>query len=146
VIERHADSGIRIFVVWQPMLASDWLPPLTMVLRRVHDNRVRQYWDPNHLLADQMKRDARPPQPEPDCCERLGVLWDLAAVYPKGASWGDQLPPAVVFNGPVVDIASEIERALSASPSPSTRDGSQSRPWEVRLRGARSLVRELANR
>jgi hypothetical protein len=113
VLDRRSDAGLRIFVVWQPMLSSDWLPPISMVLRRVHDRRTQQYWDPNHLVAEQMKRDAAPPQPVPDCCERLGVLWDLAAVYPKGASWGERLPPAVVFTGPVVDIASDIERAIS---------------------------------
>ena len=71
-----------------------------VVLRRMADTRVQQYWDPRHALSEQMKKDARPPQPTQDCCERRGHLWDLAAVYPPGATWTDRLPTATLFNGP----------------------------------------------
>jgi hypothetical protein len=60
-----------------------------------------------------MERDARAPQPEQECCVRGGVLWDLAAVYPEGLMWTDRMPPATLFNGPVVDIASELEAAVT---------------------------------
>ena len=63
-----------------------------------------------------MKRDARPPQTTPNCCESDGVLWDLAAVYPKGARWEATLPPAVVFDGPVARISEQIESAIGAEP------------------------------
>jgi hypothetical protein len=94
------------------MLSTDWSAPSRSVLGRLPDPRVRQYWDPNHLLAKQMAQDARLPQPEQDCCVRSGILWDLAAVYPPGAAWSERMPPAVVFNGPVVDIVNDIEAAL----------------------------------
>jgi hypothetical protein len=94
------------------MLATDLAAPVTFVLKRLTDSRVQQYWDPNHVVADQMARDARPPQPVQDCCERAGHLWDLAAVYPQGALWSDHLPPAVAFNGPVVDVTNGIVAAL----------------------------------
>jgi hypothetical protein len=87
-------------------------PPITFVLGRMPDLRVQQYWDPNHLVARQMAADAREPQPTQDCCTRSGNLWDLAAVYPKGASWTSQLPAATVFNGPVVDVTEAIEAAM----------------------------------
>jgi hypothetical protein len=61
-----------------------------------------------------MVADARSPQPGQDCCVRSGILWDLAAVYPKGTSWGDRMPVATVFNGPVVDVMTAIAEALSA--------------------------------
>ncbi len=48
---------------------------------------MRQYWDPQHGLALQLAKDARPPQPTPDCCVRSGILCDLPAVYPKAAVW-----------------------------------------------------------
>jgi hypothetical protein len=35
---------------------------------------VQQYWDPNHLLAGQMKKDAREPQPVQDCCSRSDIF------------------------------------------------------------------------
>jgi hypothetical protein len=104
---------VVVFAVWQPMLPTDLAPPVTWVLSRMADRRVRQYWDPNHVLARRMAADARPPQPEPDCCVRSGILWDLAAVYPAGAKWDDRLPPATVFTGPVTDVTEALTAALS---------------------------------
>lgn len=89
---------------------------MTAVLARAFDRRVSQYWDPENLLAARMAADARAPQPEQECCVRKGVLWDLAAVYPKGATWEERMPTATVFNGPVVDIAEAIEAALGGEP------------------------------
>lgn len=43
-----------------------------------------------------------------------GLLWDLAAVCPAGARRDDRLPPAVVFNGPVVEIIDAIQPSLAA--------------------------------
>ena len=94
------------------MLPTDWSAPSRSVLGRLSDPRVQQYWDPDHVLATQMAQDSRPPQPEQDCCVRSDILWDLAAVYPPGAAWSERMPPAVVFNGPVVDIVKDIEAAL----------------------------------
>ena len=94
------------------MLPTDLAPPITAVLGRVSDTRARQYWDPDHLLAKRMAADARSPQPEQDCCQRNGILWDLAAVYPKGAVWNDRMPAATIFNGPVADMGTEIEATL----------------------------------
>ena len=101
------------------MLPTDWSAPSSSVLSRLSDRRVQQYWDPNHVLATQMKKDARPPQPMQDCCVRSDILWDLAALYPPGSIWSDRMPPAVVFNGPVVDVIGAIEEALV--PARSTR-------------------------
>jgi hypothetical protein len=99
------------------MLPTDWAAPASAVLRRLSDRRVRQYWDPNHLLAAQMKKNARAPQPVQDCCVRSGILWDLVAVYGRGSTWSDQMPPATVFNGPVVNVTDAIEDALSSGRS-----------------------------
>ena len=91
--------------MWEPILPTDQAPPLSFVLRRMADARVQQYRDPQHALSEQMKKDARPPQPTQDCCVRDGHLWDLAAVYPPGATWTDRLPTATLFNGSVVDVS-----------------------------------------
>jgi hypothetical protein len=94
------------------MLPTDWTAPAGFVLRRMRDARVRQYWDPNHLVAQRIEADARAPQPEPECCQRHGILWDLAAVYAADASWTDRMPPAVLINGPVVEIADDVAKKL----------------------------------
>lgn len=103
---------IRVFGVWEPILKTDFSPPMSWALGRLHDRRVTQYWDKGHVLAKQMAADARPPQPEPECCTSKSILWDLIAVYPKGAMWTEQMPPAVVFDGPVVDVMTAVESAL----------------------------------
>lgn len=105
--------NVSVFVVWEPILPTDWTAPTSGVLGRLSDVRARQYWDEDHILAKRMAREARPPQPVQSCCDHEGLLWDLAAVYPKGALWTDTLPPASVFDGPVVDVAAKIESALS---------------------------------
>lgn len=102
-----------MFTVWEPILPTDMAPPITSVLARMADRRVQQYWDPDHALARQMEHDARSPQPEQECCVRGGVLWDLAAVYPKGLTWTDRMPPATLFNGPVVDVIDAIESTVT---------------------------------
>lgn len=101
-----------MFTIWQPMIATDWAPPGSGALGRMADTRVQQYWDPDHTLAKRLAADARPPQPEQDCCIRKGILWDLAAVYPRGARWEDRMPPATVFNGPIVDVVGAVEAAI----------------------------------
>jgi hypothetical protein len=51
-------------------------------------------------------------EPVQACCVRSRILWDLAAGYSPGLTWSDRMPPAVMFNGPVVDVAQAIEAAL----------------------------------
>lgn len=95
------DAKIAVFAVWEPILSSDFIPPTTGALGRLSDRRVRQFWDKNHRLAKVMA-ESRVGQPQPDCCDRNGTLWDLIAVYPPGSEWREKLPPAKLFNGPVV--------------------------------------------
>jgi len=104
-----------VFVVWEPILSTDWSPPSTFAMNLVPDARARQYWDPTHIVAKKLAADRRAPQPEEECCERAGILWDLIAVYPRGAIWNERLPVAVLFNGPVVDLEAEIESSLTAT-------------------------------
>ena len=91
---------------------TDWKKPGSSVLGRMTDSRVKQIWDSEHLIAKQLAKDARPPQPAPECCTREGILWDMAAVYPPESKWTEAMPPAVLFNGAVVHIEAEIEAAL----------------------------------
>jgi hypothetical protein len=98
--------------VWEPILPTDVSAPTTSALARLSDARVRQFWDDKHAIAQRMKADARGPQPVQDCCVRGGILWDLAAVYPPGARWKNRLPPALVFNGPIVDVTDAIASAI----------------------------------
>ena len=75
------------------------------------------------VLAKQMATDARPRQPEPECCVQSGILWNLAAVYAKGVLWEERMPTATVFNGPVVYMTEPLETALSTGSAAIERDG-----------------------
>ena len=45
-----------VFVVWEPILPTDWSKPSTSALARISDGRVRQFWDPNHTLSAVLKK------------------------------------------------------------------------------------------
>ena len=114
MLARYPDARVAVYAVWQPMLPTDVSAPSTRTLARLSDSRVRQYYDPNHLLAQRIKADARPPQPTPDCCTRKGILWDLMAIYPARATWTDKMPVADIFNGTVVDVVDGLDEVLKA--------------------------------
>jgi hypothetical protein len=113
VLARNPEAKVRAFAVWEPILFTDWKKPGSSVLARITDARVKQIWDSEHLLAKQLAKDARAPQPKPECCIRNGILWDLVAVYSPDARWTDAVPPAVLFNGAVVHLESELEATIS---------------------------------
>jgi hypothetical protein len=99
--------------VWEPILATDWRSPGRSALARISDNRTKQFWDPEHLVAQELDRRARERQgqPAPDCCVEKGYFWDDAILYSSNLTW-KQMPTAVFWNGPVVRQISNIEKAL----------------------------------
>ncbi len=101
MLQQHSNAKLIVFAVWEPILLTDWTAPSSSVLGRLPDARVRQLWDKEHALAKIMAH-SHDAQTKPKCCTRSGILWDLIAVYPPEAVWSDRLPPAVVFDGPVV--------------------------------------------
>jgi hypothetical protein len=108
---------VRVLVVWEPILPTDWRPPSGNTLARISDRRVRQFWDANHVVAialDEIVR-RKPLRPEPSCCVQKGFYWDDAILYAAHAQWKDA-PASVFWNGPVVRIVSELEMALNDRP------------------------------
>jgi len=85
---------------------------MSIVLNRISDPRVMQFWDKEHLLATRMARDARKPQPVLECCVQNNHLWDLVAVYGPGVTWDAVMPTAVVFDGPVVYVKEAIVKGI----------------------------------
>lgn len=104
-----------MFAVWEPILPTDAGAPVTGTLARLADGRVRQFYDPGHLVATRLAADAREPQPSPGCCRRDGILWDLLAIYRPGATWDERVPAAAVFDGPVVAVTNGLERVLQSA-------------------------------
>jgi hypothetical protein len=104
----HAES-VRVLVVWEPMLPTDWSRPSGRVQSRIPDPRVVQFWDKDHLIAKQLQQQLSTSQL---CCRRNGIIWDVASVYPKDAQWGTSSP--VFFGGNVLDVADKVRQHLPA--------------------------------
>ena len=101
LLETKTDSHMRVFVIWEPVLATDLTAPSTITLRRIHDPRVKQYWDSNRALSHAMGEHDRP-----------SVVWDYIAVYKPEQIWTDA-PPQPDFTGrPVVRFIDGTRKAL----------------------------------
>lgn len=101
LLETQTDSHLRVFVIWEPVLATDLSAPSTITLRRIHDVRVKQYWDRNRVLSHAMGEHDRP-----------SVVWDYIAVYKPQQIWTDT-PPQPEFQGrPVVRFIEGARKSL----------------------------------
>jgi len=96
---------MRVFVIWEPVLPTDFGAPSTATLRRVSDLRASQYWDKEHVASHLMGEG-----------DRASVVWDYVAVYQPGKLWDHAPPEAVYSNVPVVrginGTSDTIERLL----------------------------------
>lgn len=103
-----------MLVVWEPILGTDWRAPSWSTLHRIPDSRARQFWDPSHLVAQELNRIAKekPGHLAPACCVQNGFFWDEAIVYAPQSKWKDAPSPAFM-NGPVVKIAKGMESAIA---------------------------------
>src|SRR6266849_4568216 len=103
-------QDVRVFVLWEPVLATDFAAPPTAALARIPDVRAAQYWDRkralSHLLGEQ------------DRSTRSTVVWDYIAVYAPGTLWQDAPPKPVYSDNPVRDVISgakdTIQRLLAS--------------------------------
>ncbi len=102
LLESQSDSHLRVFVIWEPVLATDLSAPSTITLRRIHDPRVKQYWDRNRVLSHAMGEHDRP-----------SVVWDYIAVYKPEQIWADAPPQPEFQDRPVVRFIEGTRSALN---------------------------------
>jgi len=96
LLGEQKDAGMRVFVVWEPVLPTDLGAPSTATLKRLSDRRVSQYWDKDHVVSRLLgERD------------RSSVVWDYVAVYQPGKLW-DHAPPEPASSG--VPVVNSIDR------------------------------------
>lgn len=111
VLEQRRGEKLRVFVVWEPVLPTDWLVPrpTTGTMRRISDLRVHQYWDRGRLLSKAMGG--------PD---RRSVVWDWVGVYLPEAVWESGPPKPKFAAGPVVRVipafADAVAKAVETKP------------------------------
>ena len=110
MLEKQPDQRIRVFVVWEPVLLTDWAAPSTAGLARVPDSRVQQYWDKGRLLSKAMGEK-----------DSSSIVWDSVAVYAPGALWSDTPPKPFYEDGPVVRVVSALADALRRASAQQTQ-------------------------
>jgi hypothetical protein len=102
ILQEFAGKAVRVFVVWEPVLPTDWGSPSTATLSRISDSRASQFWDKHHLISHSMGEH-----------DRRSVVWDYIAVYPAGAMWHER-PPQPLYQGrPVVQVTEPARAALN---------------------------------
>ena len=79
---------VRAFVVWEPVLATDWSSPSTAALGRLSDYRAAQFWDGHRLVLHSMGEH-----------DRRSVVWDYVAVYPAPRRLGGESPSSALSRG-----------------------------------------------
>lgn len=101
LLNEISGKDVRVFVVWEPVLATDLTAPSTRALARVPDLRATQYWDRNRDLSHLMGEH-----------NRATVVWDYIAVYEPGSIWQDAPPKPVYSDHPVRDVIGGAKDAI----------------------------------
>jgi hypothetical protein len=97
---------MRVFVVWEPVLKTDWERPRSDVLAHISDPRARQYWDKQLLVSQEARRTIAPAE---------DIVWDFVAVYEPGARWDENFPIPSFQGAPVVDVIRGLKEYLAAN-------------------------------
>ena len=120
LLQGSPDAGLRLFVVWEPVIWSDLTAPTSGVLARVLDRRAAQFWDPDRRVSEGLLLNMpADPRAEPrDPVEAGDVVWDCVAIYPPGVRWEGGPPEPSYIDCPVVRVIDEVARRLSSSGSP----------------------------
>jgi len=94
-------QDVKVFVIWEPVLPTDFTAPSTPALARIPDLRATQYWDRKRSLSHMLGEH-----------DRATVVWDYIAVYPPQTLWQDA-PPKPVYSGhPVRDVIGGTKDAI----------------------------------
>ena len=104
-------------IVWEPVLASDWAPPITGTLGRIYDTRVAQFYDKGLLVSalaqPELLKDPTPIVGNEDLVKGK-IVWDYVAVYTRGAAWHGKDMPAPSFKAaPVVEAEKQLRAFLA---------------------------------
>jgi len=112
VLREYGAAPVRVFVVWEPVLATDWGNPGAAMTSYIPDPRAIHFWDPGRRLSALYGGPANLPRLA--ATQKAGfhmkdVVWDTALVYPPGLKWG---APATLLVAPVVKHRSDLAAAL----------------------------------
>ena len=100
MLKEFPGKRVHAFVVWEPVLPTDWGAPSTAALNRISDGRVTQYWDKDRLVSKSMGEH-----------DKKSIVWDRIAVYAPGATWHQE--PSLFTGGPVVKVLEPAREAIT---------------------------------
>ena len=101
MLMRYPRERLRVFVVWEPVLPTDWGAPSSFTLGRIADARVEQYWDKGRLLSKAMGEK-----------DKSSIVWDWVGVYAKDSQWRDRPPKPAFSDGPIVKVLPALDVAV----------------------------------
>lgn len=79
------NENLRIYAVWQPVLAADDRDAARAAPSILDDSRVSHFWDIDQALGRAFGKSLELP--------RGGELaWDMYLVFPPDSAWNDDLP------------------------------------------------------
>jgi hypothetical protein len=110
-----------VFVVWEPVIATDFAPPTTGTLTRVRDRRAAQYWDHDRALSAEIVRSVLTDPDRYGLEEKLesnSIVWDTVAVFPPEVRWEGEFPVPAYYGFPVVNAARGLGDALDHEHGP----------------------------
>jgi len=110
ILEEFSGKPVRAFVVWEPVLMTDWTSPSTATLARIPDLRASQFWDKGRLISHSMGEH-----------DRRSIVWDYIAVYTAGTDWDGRPPEPSYSGGPVVRVTEPARAALARALQPLQR-------------------------
>jgi len=112
VLRENHRSDLRVFVIWEPVLETDWGTPSQALTGYVADPRVMHFWDRDRRLSSAYGGVQN--LPALATMERVGfrmkeIVWDTALLYSPSAAWGR---PAELLLAPVFQYRADLAAAL----------------------------------
>jgi hypothetical protein len=104
---------VRVLVVWEPVLTTDWGAPSPALTSMIPDRRATHFYDRERRLSASMGGPGvlgTRAQSAKIGFQMEDVIWDAALEYPPGARWGDR---AAALVAPVVKYREELAKALT---------------------------------
>jgi hypothetical protein len=87
------NQDVRVFVIWEPVLPTDFVAASIAALARIPDARAVQYWDRKRALSHLLGEH-----------NRSTLVWDYIAVYAPGTLWQDAPPKPIYSGNPVRNV------------------------------------------
>ena len=112
VLRENHRRDLRVFVIWEPVLETDWGTPSQALTGYVADPRVMHFWDRDHRLSSGyggVQNLAALATIERVEFRMKDVVWDTVLIYPPVVPWGQ---PANLLLAPVFKYRADLAAAL----------------------------------